>query len=109
MGSVRHLGSVIYLLSGILVSAMGLGSFLLPNHFIDGGVTGVSMLLARLTVIPLPVLLVVINAPFVAVGYRHVGRTFAVKSSLAIVGHAVFLGLIPFPVATADKLLAAAF
>src|SRR5260221_153908 len=103
MGPVRHLGSAIYLLAGVLVSAMGLTSFLLPNHFIDGGVTGVSMLLADLTRLPLPVLLVVMNAPFVAVGYRHIGRAFAVKSSLAIVGHALCLAIIPFPVATDDK------
>ena len=109
MGSVRHLVSAVYLLTGILVSAMGLSSFLLPNHFIDGGVTGVSMLLANLSGIPLSVLLVVLNIPFVGVGYRHIGRAFAVKSSLAIVGHALCLALIPFPVATDDKLLAAAF
>ncbi len=109
MGSVRHLVSAVYLLTGILVSAMGLSSFLLPNYFIDGGVTGISMLLAKLSGVPLSVLLVVLNIPFVGVGYRHIGRAFAVKSSLAIVGHALCLALIPFPVATEDKLLAAAF
>ena len=109
MGPVRHLGSAIYLVAGTLVSAMGLTSFLLPSHFIDGGVTGVSMLLAGLSGLPLPVLLVVINAPFIVLGYRHIGRTFAVKSSVAIVLHAACLALVPFPVATEDKLLAATF
>ena len=83
---VRHLWSTLSLLIGVLVAALGLASFLLPNHFIDGGVTGVSMLLARLSGIPLPVLLIVVNAPFVLVAYGHVGRVFAVKSSLAIIG-----------------------
>jgi uncharacterized membrane-anchored protein YitT (DUF2179 family) len=109
MGPVRHLGSAIYLVAGTLVSAMGLTSFLLPSHFIDGGVTGISMLLAGLSGVPLPLLLVVINAPFVVLGYRHIGGTFAVKSSVAIVLHAACLALVPFPVATEDKLLASTF
>jgi uncharacterized membrane-anchored protein YitT (DUF2179 family) len=106
---LRHVWSTVSLVAGTLVAGLGLASFLLPNQFIDGGVTGVSMLLARLLPVPLAVLLVVVNAPFVAVGYRHIGKVFAIKSSLAIVGLAVCLVVIPFPRATADKLLGAVF
>jgi uncharacterized membrane-anchored protein YitT (DUF2179 family) len=106
---VRHVWSTVSLAAGTLVAGLGLASFLLPNHFIDGGVTGLSMLLARLLPVPLPVLLVVVNAPFVLVGYRHIGRAFALKSSLAIIGLAVCLVVISFPIATADKLLGAVF
>ena len=109
MGTVRHLANLLLLVSGTLVAGMGLASFLLPNHFIDGGVTGVSMLLANLLGLPLAVLLVVVNAPFVVLGYQHIGKAFAIKSSLAIAGLAVWLVLIPFPVATTDKLLGAVF
>jgi uncharacterized membrane-anchored protein YitT (DUF2179 family) len=109
MAVARHLGSALSLVAGTLVAGLGLESFLLPNHFIDGGVTGISMLVARLSNVPLAVLLVVVNAPFVILGYRHIGRPFAVKSSLAIVGLAVCLVVIPFPVATGDKLLGAVF
>ena len=52
---------------------MGLKGFLLSSNFIDGGVTGVSMLLAKLTGAPLSVWLPLVNAPFVAVGYRQMG------------------------------------
>jgi uncharacterized membrane-anchored protein YitT (DUF2179 family) len=100
MGAVRHWWSTVSLLAGILVAEVGLAGFLLPNHFIDGGVTGASMLLAQLSGLPLPVLLVAVNVPFVLMGYRHIGRTFAVKSSLAIIGLALCLALIPSPVAT---------
>jgi len=109
MGVVRHLLSALSLVAGTLVAGLGLASFLLPNHFIDGGVTGVSMLLAQLSAVPLAVLLVLVNAPFVIVGYRHIGRAFAVKSSVAITGLALWLVVIPFPVATDDKLLGAVF
>lgn len=105
----RHIGSILSLLAGVLSAAVGLTSFLLPNHFIDGGVTGLSMLLARLSPVPLPVLLVAVNAPFVLVAYRHVGRAFAIKSALAILGLTLCLALIPFPAATDDKLLGAVF
>lgn len=105
----RHLWSAVSLIVGTLVAGLGLASFLLPNHFIDGGVTGVSMLLAHLTGIPLPVLLVLVNAPFILLGYRHVGRLFAIKSSLAILGLALVIAVIPYPVATGDKLLGSVF
>jgi uncharacterized membrane-anchored protein YitT (DUF2179 family) len=108
-GVFRHVWNTLSLLAGVLVAAVGLAGFLLPNHFIDGGVTGVSMLLARLSGIPLSVLLVVVNVPFVLIGDRQVGRVFAVKSSLAILALALCLAFVPFPVATADKLLGAIF
>ena len=106
---IQQVVSWLLLVTGTMVAGLGLGSFLLPNHFIDGGVTGISMLLASLTGIPLAVLLVLVNAPFVLIGYRHIGRDFAVKSLVTIVGLAVCLLLIHFPVATSDKLLGAVF
>jgi uncharacterized membrane-anchored protein YitT (DUF2179 family) len=109
LSAVRHFWSTLSLVAGVVVAGGGLASFLLPNHFIDGGVTGVSMLLARLTGLPLALLLVLVNAPFLALGYRHIGRTFTIKSSLAIMGLAVCLAVVPFPVATDDKLLGAVF
>jgi uncharacterized membrane-anchored protein YitT (DUF2179 family) len=109
MNLVRHIGSAASMIAGIVVADVGLESFLLPNHFIDGGVTGISMLLARLTRIPLPVLLVIVNTPFIVVGYRHIGRAFAVWSLLAIIGLALCLAFVPIPVGTNDKMLGAIF
>jgi len=106
---LRHFVAAILLIAGTLVAGLGLASFLLPNHFIDGGVTGISMLLAHWTGLPLSALLIAVNAPFVALGYRHIGIAFTVKSSLAIAALAVWLLVIPFPSATADKLLGAVF
>src|SRR5260221_11893142 len=77
--------------AGILSAAMGLKGFLLSSNFIDGGVTGVSMLLAKVTTVPLAVWLPLVNAPFVALGYRQMGRAFAIRSALAIGGPSVVL------------------
>lgn len=106
---MNHLGSAFYLVAGVVVAWIGLDGFLLPNHFIDGGVTGLSMLLASLTGLPLSVLLVAVNAPFLAVGYRRIGRMFAAKAALAIFGLALLLALAHVPAATDDKLLGAVF
>jgi uncharacterized membrane-anchored protein YitT (DUF2179 family) len=94
---------------GALCAAMGLHGFLLPSGFVDGGVTGVSMLLAQATGLPLYVLLPLINLPFILLGYRHLGLAFAVRSTLAIAGLAVALATVPFPDVTPDLLLTAVF
>ncbi len=105
----RAISSGVFILIGILSAGLGLKGFLLPSHFIDGGVTGVSMLVSALAGVSLPLLIVLINAPFVVLGYLQIGRGFALKSALAIGGLALALTFIPYPVATTDKLLAAVF
>ena len=79
------------------------------SHFIDGGVTGISMLVANVLGIPLPLLILAINLPFIALGYRHLGRAFAIRSALAIVGLSVCLATVHYPDVTPDKLLTAVF
>jgi uncharacterized membrane-anchored protein YitT (DUF2179 family) len=106
---LRKIGSGLFLVVGILSAGLGLKGFLLPSHFIDGGVTGVSMLISALSRISLPLLILIINAPFIIVGYRQIGKMFAVKSALAIIGLALCLAFLPYPEATKDKLLAAVF
>ena len=94
---------------GIMSASLGLKGFLLSSHFIDGGVTGVSMLLADITHIPIAILIFVINLPFLVLGYRRIGAGFAVKSTVAIVGLSLCLAFIKFPDITPDKLLTAVF
>ncbi len=108
--SILHLLKNVLLISiGIFSAAFGLESFLLPNSFIDGGVTGISLLTSEVTGIPLPVLLIFINAPFVVLGYKQIGKSFAIHSILAICGLALVISFIHFPVITADKLLVSVF
>jgi uncharacterized membrane-anchored protein YitT (DUF2179 family) len=94
---------------GILSAGMGLKGFLLSSNFIDGGVTGISMLLAKTTGVSLSVFLLVVNLPFIAVGYRQMGRAFAIRSVLGIAGLAASLAVIPYPDVTPDLLLTAVF
>lgn len=94
---------------GIVSAAFGLKGFLLSSHFIDGGVTGISMLLADIFGIPISILIFVINIPFLFLGLKQFGLSFAIKSSLAIAGLSLCLAFVPFPDVTPDKLLTAIF
>ena len=105
----RATRSTILIILGILSAAFGLKGFLLSSHFIDGGVTGVSMLLSNVLGWPLALLIPVINVPFIIVAYRQIGRVFAVRSVLAILGLSLCLAFVRFPDVTPDKLLTAVF
>jgi uncharacterized membrane-anchored protein YitT (DUF2179 family) len=94
---------------GIFSAGFGLKGFLLSSHFIDGGVTGVSMLGSSVLGWPLSILILVINLPFIALGYRQISRAFALKSMLAIGGLGLVLAFVKFPDVTPDKLLTAVF
>jgi uncharacterized membrane-anchored protein YitT (DUF2179 family) len=94
---------------GIVSACFGLKSFLLPNNFIDGGVTGISLLITRLTGLKLSYLIIAINIPFIILGYRQIGKIFAIKTGVAITLLAGMLLVAPFEPVTSDKLLIAVF
>lgn len=94
---------------GIFSAAFGLKGFLLTNHFIDGGVTGISLLVSALTGWPLYILIICINVPFVILGYHIMGKQFAIKTVLAIAGLSVCLATVNFVDVTKDNLLVAVF
>jgi len=100
---------VFLIILGILSAGMGLKGFLLSSRFIDGGVTGVSMLLSDVLGIRLAILILVINLPFIALGYKQIGKVFAIKSALAIAGLSICLTVVKYPDVTPDKLLTAVF
>lgn len=97
------------LILGLLSAGFGLKGFLLPTAFIDGGATGISLLINETTNIPLPFLLVVVNLPFIVMAYIQLGTEFVVKTSLTIIGLSLAVAFIPYPVVTTDKILVAVF
>lgn len=105
----RELRNGALILAGCLSAGLGLHGFLLTSNLIDGGVTGVSMLLSAIIGWPLSVLIPLVNAPFIVVGYRYLGKAFAVRSMLGIGGLAAVLALLHFPVVTNDRVLDAVF
>ncbi|MBN4065925.1 YitT family protein [Candidatus Amoebophilus asiaticus] len=99
----------VFILIGIVAAGFGLKGFLLPNSFIDGGVTGISLIVTEITGVPLSILIVAINLPFLILGFSQIGKQFALKSIVAIIGLALVIHFIAYPIITTDKLLIAVF
>jgi len=94
---------------GIFSATFGLKGFLLTNDFIDGGATGISMLLSKLTGVPLYFLIPLVNLPFLILAYRTIGKNFSILAAIAIAGLAITLAFVSFPVMTKDPVLVAVF
>lgn len=99
----------IYIVLGILFSAFAMKSFLVPNHFLDGGVTGISLLGHEVFHWNLGLLLILTNLPFIVLGAYQVSKGFAVKTAIAVVGLAIALQYGEFPTITSDNLLVSIF
>ena len=100
---------LVFILAGIFSAAFGVKGFLLPNSFIDGGITGISMLLSMLGGLSLPLLVTLINIPFIILAYFQIGKRFALGSTISILGLGLCLHFVDFPLVTHDKLLASLF
>jgi len=106
----RHFRSALLILLGIFSAGFGLESFLVPNGYLDGGITGISLLTKVIfNQFPLSILLIVFNTPFIILGFRQIGKEFALKSIIAITGLAIVIQFVHFPVLTSDPLLIATF
>lgn len=105
----RRVKDFILILAGIFSASFGFKGFLLTNHFIDGGATGISLLVSAITQWPLYLLIICINIPFIILAYNTMGKQFAFKTALAITGLAICLAFVTFPNVTSDNLLVAVF
>jgi uncharacterized membrane-anchored protein YitT (DUF2179 family) len=105
----KEITNVLLIITGIFSAAFGLKGFLIPNHFIDGGVTGISLLISTITGWPISVLIIVINMPFIWLGYKRINKLYAIKTLAAILILSLVLFFINFPHVTNDKLLTAVF
>ena len=105
----RYVKDAILITAGIFAASFGFKGFLLTNHFIDGGATGISLLISSITKIPLSILIVCVNIPFFILAYIVMGRNFAIKTALAIGGLALCVATVHFPNVTNDNLLVAVF
>ncbi|WP_242157849.1 YitT family protein [Aestuariivivens sediminis] len=99
----------IFITIGIFSAGFGLKGFLLPNRFIDGGATGISLLIENITHIKLEFLLVIINLPFILLASKTINLRFAIRSIIAILFLAIVVHYVEYPIITEDKLLIAVF
>lgn len=107
--AIFSIHSLIYTLLGVICAVVALKGFMMPNHFLDGGVTGVSIILHEATHYNISIFLVLLNLPFVYIGYKKMGITFAIQSIIAIVLLAALMNVIEIEAVTNDKLLISIF
>lgn len=107
---LTNFSRVFFMILGSILAAMGLEIFLIPNNIIDGGITGVSIMASHLTGIQLGVFIVILNLPFVIIGYKQIGKTFAISTIFSLICFSIGVTLLhPVPGVTQDILLATIF
>ena len=89
--SLKKIITFVMLIVGSLVAAAALECFLIPNTILDGGITGISIILFKLFKIPLWLLVVVLNIPFIFIGYKNLGINFLYRTIISMVSFALFL------------------
>lgn len=108
--TLQELKRYIMLFIGAIITAVGLEIFLVPNNIIDGGIVGISIMASFLTGLPLSLFLVVLNIPFIYLGYKQIGKTFAISTLFSIASLSYWTHVFhPIPGLTNDLFLAAVF
>lgn len=110
LSAVKLVRRAILIFVGAAFVSVGLEIFLVPNKIIDGGIVGISIITAHLTDKPLGLFLVLLNIPFLFIGYKQIGKTFALSTLYAVLLMSLGTWLLhPVKPLTLDPLLAAVF
>lgn len=108
--TARNILTFIMLIIGTIIAAAALECFLIPNTILDGGITGISIIIYKLFQVPLWLLVIVINIPFIFIGYKNLGKNFLIRTLISMISFAFFLSFFelvkPF---TEEILLATVF
>lgn len=107
--SIFSLSSVVFTVTGVFIAVVALKGFMIPNNFLDGGVTAASILLKSIFPVDFSVFLIVLNIPLLYIGYVKISKTFGIQSLMAVLLMASLMYVIDIPAFTQDKFLIAAF
>ena len=100
----------IAILLGCLIAALAIECFLIPNTILDGGITGISIIIHKVFKLPLSILVIVLNIPFIYIGYRNLGKQFLVRTMYSMIMFSIFIDLFEnFQPFTNEILLATVF
>jgi uncharacterized membrane-anchored protein YitT (DUF2179 family) len=106
---VLNIKNLLLIVFGAGLAVLAMKGFMIPNRFMDGGITGISILLHEVFHIDISFLVIILNVLFIYLGYRRIGKTFAVQTTLAVILLSLGLLFINIPAITSDKLLIAIF
>ena len=108
--SLSELGSFILLTIGVVLAAVAIEAFLVPNLILDGGITGISIMLSTISKLPISIFIIIINIPFLVIGYKNLGKNFLFRAIYSMIAFSVLLTLFHnIPEMTDDVLLASVF
>ena len=82
---IKTILSYLLIMLGVILASYSLDTFLIPNNILDGGVTGISIIISKITAVPLSLLIILINIPFVYIGYRNLGKSFLIRTIYSMV------------------------
>lgn len=106
---MKIISEYVQIIFGIILASIGLKAFLLPNGFLDGGVTGIALLASSVLDINVSILLILFSIPFLILGFYTVSKRIVIKSIISILGLALFIQFENFSTITEDKLLISIF
>lgn len=89
--NLRTVFSFILMTIGAVLASVALECFLIPNTILDGGITGISIILSKITPIPISVLIIVLNIPLIYIGYKHMGKNFLIKAIYCMIIYSITL------------------
>lgn len=101
--------SLLLKLIGVVCAVVAIKGFMIPNHFLDGGLLGISILVHEFYHIDVWIPLLLLNIPFVLIGFQKIGKNFAMHSFLSLILLGIALIVLPIPAVTKDHFLVAAF
>ncbi len=107
--TVWNLKNMFQIIIGVGMAVFAMKGFMIPNQFMDGGVTGISILLHEISHFNISIFILVFNFGFIYMGYKRIGKTFAVQTSMAVILLAIGLLFSDIPPITTDRLLIAIF
>jgi len=109
INNILSLKSLLLKIIGVVAATIAIKGFMIPNHFLDGGLLGISILIHEFYHLDVWIPLLILNIPFVVLGYKKIGKNFAVHALLSLVLLGIALNVLPVPIVTKDHFLVAAF
>ena len=107
---IKTILSYLLIMLGVILASYSLDTFLIPNNILDGGVTGISIIVSKVFSIPISILVILINIPFVYIGYRNLGKRFLVRTIFSMLIFSISLDFFEsFHEVTDEILLATVF
>lgn len=104
---IKTILSYIVIILGAMLAAYSLNTFLIPNNILDGGVTGISIIVSKVFSIPMSLLVILINIPFVYIGYRNLGKSFLMRTIVSMLTFSLALSFFESLHEVTDEILLA--